>query len=234
MPEALNNTAKTEKGTYIYQSNKSKLEGTKSTNRGTRIVKPGSELDKNAFLKILAAELSNQDPTNAKDSSQYVTQMAQFASMEQMTNLNSTVSSLSAHALIGKGVGLNVADSNGVPYAGVVRAAENRYGDIYLGVEVNKDGKSEIMEFPLGNVTSIYETPNMNLDNLNFNTALLYASSMIGKNVEVNEKNAEGKNISGLVQGIFTENGVVNIKVKKEDGEIKNYPYSKVISITAP
>jgi len=56
----------------------------RATDRGTTIVKAGDTLDKNAFLKILAAELTNQDPTNAADSTQYVSQMAQFSSLEQI------------------------------------------------------------------------------------------------------------------------------------------------------
>ena len=62
----------------------------RATDKGTPIIKTGSELDKNSFLKILTAELSNQDPQNAKDSTEYVAQMAQFAGLEQMTNLIQT------------------------------------------------------------------------------------------------------------------------------------------------
>ena len=50
--------------------------GATRTDLGTPIVKPGSDLDKNAFLKILAAELANQDPTADVDSTKYVSQLA--------------------------------------------------------------------------------------------------------------------------------------------------------------
>jgi len=79
-----------------------------ATDRGTKIVKAGSDLNKNSFLKILAAELSNQDPTANVDSTQYISQMAQFTSMEQMANLNSTMSSFANNSLVGKGVTTNV------------------------------------------------------------------------------------------------------------------------------
>ncbi|MDI9219152.1 flagellar biosynthesis protein FlgD, partial [Clostridium tertium] len=36
--------------------------GARATDRGTQIVKPGQDMDKNAFLTILSAELSNMDP----------------------------------------------------------------------------------------------------------------------------------------------------------------------------
>ena len=60
-----------------------------TTDRGTKIVpknQNGGAMDKNAFLKILAAQLSHLDPSQNQDSSAYVSQMAQFASMEQMQN----------------------------------------------------------------------------------------------------------------------------------------------------
>lgn len=70
------------------------------TARGTAIVKTGQDMDKNAFFKILAAELSNQDPDNAKDGTEYVSQMAQFSALEQMVNLNSSTKFTGAVSLI--------------------------------------------------------------------------------------------------------------------------------------
>ena len=46
--------------------------GERATDRGTKIIKPGEDMDKNAFLKILSAELSNLDPMGDNDSTQYL------------------------------------------------------------------------------------------------------------------------------------------------------------------
>ena len=40
----------------------------------------------NMFLQLLVAQLQHQDPTNPSDSTQFVTQLAQFQTMEQSMN----------------------------------------------------------------------------------------------------------------------------------------------------
>jgi len=52
-----------------------------------------SALGKDEFLKILVAQLANQDPTHPQDSSQFVAELAQFSSLESQQN---TVSNLNA------------------------------------------------------------------------------------------------------------------------------------------
>lgn len=52
------------------------------------------ELDKEAFLKILIAQLRNQDPLNPMDGDEFVAQMAQFSSLEQLANLNESIKEL--------------------------------------------------------------------------------------------------------------------------------------------
>ncbi|PRO65226.1 flagellar hook assembly protein FlgD [Alkalicoccus urumqiensis] len=48
-------------------------------------------MDRDAFLKLLMTQLQNQDPLEPMDDKEFVAQMAQFSSLEQMTNLNETV-----------------------------------------------------------------------------------------------------------------------------------------------
>ncbi len=50
-----------------------------------------SELGKDDFLKLMISQLKNQDPLNPMDGTQYAAQLAQFTSLEQLSNLNSNV-----------------------------------------------------------------------------------------------------------------------------------------------
>jgi flagellar basal-body rod modification protein FlgD len=50
-----------------------------------------SELGKNDFLKLMMAQMQNQDPMNPMDGTQFAAQLAQFSSLEQLTNLNDNV-----------------------------------------------------------------------------------------------------------------------------------------------
>jgi flagellar basal-body rod modification protein FlgD len=54
---------------------------------------PKKSLDKDAFMTLLVTQLRNQDPMNPADSSQLAAQLAQFTSVEQLSQLNDAVAS---------------------------------------------------------------------------------------------------------------------------------------------
>ena len=55
-----------------------------------------NELGKDAFLRLLIAQLQNQDPLNPMDDREFIAQMAQFSALEQMTNMNKTLENMAS------------------------------------------------------------------------------------------------------------------------------------------
>lgn len=49
------------------------------------------KMDKDAFMKMMMAQMKNQDPTNPLKSHELAAQLAQFSSVEQMQNINSNL-----------------------------------------------------------------------------------------------------------------------------------------------
>lgn len=60
-------------------------------NQGKTQASSKSTLGKDDFLKILIAQLQNQDPSNPMDDREFIAQMSQFSSLEQMTNMNQSI-----------------------------------------------------------------------------------------------------------------------------------------------
>ncbi len=77
--------------------------------------KTSQELGKDDFLKLLMTQMTHQDPTEPMDNSQFIAQMAQFTSLEQMYNMSNgfnkiaaMMSANEAAATLGKSVDLDV------------------------------------------------------------------------------------------------------------------------------
>lgn len=82
--------------------------GTQST-EATAGTTGAQTLGYDAFLKLLVAQMQNQDPTKPMDSTEFVAQLASFSNVEQSVKTNSKLDALitsiglnQADALIGK------------------------------------------------------------------------------------------------------------------------------------
>ena len=94
--------------------------------REGRIAK--QELGKDDFLKLLMAQMTNQDPTNPMENTEFIAQMAQFTSLEQMTNMSQNfekmavlINSSEAQSMLGRTVQIDLGAEQSA--TGVVEAA---------------------------------------------------------------------------------------------------------------
>ncbi len=51
-------------------------------------------LDKNAFLNLLVTQLQHQDPTQPQADTEFVAQLATFSSLEQLTQMNQSLTTI--------------------------------------------------------------------------------------------------------------------------------------------
>ena len=128
-------------------------------------------LDKDAFLKLLVTELRHQDPTQPMENKEFISQMAQFSALEQMTNVNKSVQQLTrnarsseAYSLLGKNV--KAFDPvSGVKVEGQVTSLFFKNDEIRLMV----NGK----EIGLNDIAAVYtneQNNNANASKINVNS----------------------------------------------------------------
>ncbi len=81
-----------------------------STNKASETAGEASTLGKDQFLTILMAQLRNQDPMSPMQDQEFIAQMAQFTSVEQLMKMTKSLDALTnsiglASSLIGKTIG---------------------------------------------------------------------------------------------------------------------------------
>ncbi|OCX61343.1 flagellar biosynthesis protein FlgD [Lysinibacillus sp. AR18-8] len=180
-----------------------------------------SELGKDAFLQLLITQLQHQDPTNPMDDREFISQMAQFSSLEQMQNMTKAMESLLSSqqqsqmmnyaTFIGKEVKWHEIteekDEKGNPVVnegtGVIESLKFVDGSVVFKLA---DGK----EISPGNISGILSgagNPSSNGNNNVQESPLVKASQLIGKNVTYKDGDQE---LTGRIVSVSNKDGVIN------------------------
>lgn len=98
--------------------------------------KNGSQLDKDAFLKLLVTQMQYQDPLEPTSNTEYMAQLAQFSVVEELQNLSTSMTNSQSLNLTGQYVILNVPDSAGnvKQVSGLVDYVTLKDGTTYLHI----------------------------------------------------------------------------------------------------
>jgi flagellar basal-body rod modification protein FlgD len=128
-----------------------------TTATANSVTSQSKALGKDEFFKMLIAQLKNQDPLNPMDGTAFSAQLAQFSSLEQLTNLNAAVTAqnlnftnlLNAQSvnLIGKEVTAETVDaktSQTTTLSGEVTAVRFKDAAIYVTVNDKEIAWSDV------------------------------------------------------------------------------------------
>ncbi|UQZ73534.1 flagellar hook assembly protein FlgD [Niallia circulans] len=178
-----------------------------------------SSLGKDDFLKLLITQLQNQDPTSPMDDKEFIAQMAQFSSLEQMQNLNTAMTNLislqtqsnliSYGQFIGQEVNWSkvVTDEagNDKTYSGTGKVSSIAYSEDSV-IFTLEDGTKIVP----ANISSMNKKASEN--------NLVLASQLIGKNVSYLNENED--EVSNKVLSVSLKNGQIQLTLG-DDAETK-------------
>lgn len=167
-----------------------------------------SSLGKDDFLKILMTQLQNQDPLNPMQDKDFVAQMATFSSLEQMTNMNSTIQKLvdseqqnqliSYNQFVGKDVTWHKLATSDGPNA--PQTVEQGTGKV-----VSIQFKDNSVQFKLEDGTTLDPANISQVNETTTENSLLQASLLIGKKVTYLDEQKEER--SAMVKSVSFKDG---------------------------
>ncbi|MBQ9625394.1 MAG: hypothetical protein IJR47_04720 [Clostridia bacterium] len=161
-----------------------------------------NELGQDAFWNILVAQLQNQDPMSPMDDRDFIAQMAQFSSLEQMKQLNETFQSSQSYNYIGK----TIISSSNIQDEVTGEWVKTEIGGVVSGVQMYNNKPYLIVGDYLLEPSSVKEVYNSN----NLDTGILQGGALIGKNITAQKMNGTSMaEISGIVQKVLVKEGRV-------------------------
>ncbi len=128
-----------------------------------------TELGKDAFLELLVTQMSNQDPLQPTSDTEFISQMANFSTLEQMQNMTTELQAQTTNGMIGHDVVADkIADSEGIlsnkDVYGRVYGVSTVGGQQYLNVYDYNDGSDYMV--PLSAVTQVTDSSKTTLETL--------------------------------------------------------------------
>ena len=176
-----------------------------------------SNLDKDDFLKLLLTQLQNQDPTSPMDNTEFIAQMATFSSLEQMTNMNTTLESFLKSQNQNLLITYSQFVGREVTYHKVTET-DNDNGETKIeegtGIVKSVQFVNDSVKFILEDGTVLEPANISSINQPSEGNSLAEASQLIGKNVTwLDEKGAEQ---TAVVSSAFQKDGKIKLEVNNE------------------
>lgn len=221
------------------------VNGVNSTSSQTTSQAQGNtSLGKNDFMKLLIEQMKHQDPMNPMDGSQFAAQLAQFSSLEQLQNLNTSMTnSINANFMLTQSIN-NTLSSTLIGKAVKIGGSDLKYDgqdSLQLGYKLPVDASSVKINIYDENgalVKTLDDLPTGTGDNkLSWDFSDNNGNKVPKGNYtfEVKAKNMSGEEITttsykyGLVSGVrFTDSGT---KLVVDNSE---YNFSDILEVIDP
>ena len=118
---------------------------TTDTETSTNSSKTGLDLGYDAFLKLLLAQLKNQDPTKPMDATQYVSQLATLSQLEQTIKQSDKLDELLQNSAYQQGVSIlgKTLSSKSGDFSGTVTAVDILSDGVWATLQ---DGQKILLE----------------------------------------------------------------------------------------
>jgi flagellar basal-body rod modification protein FlgD len=183
-----------------------------------------SELDMEAFLKLLTVQLANQNPLEPMNDRDFFAQMAQLGQVQGMDQLNKQAQLEQAQNLMGKEVTAvrpmtesNTGENELV--TGVVSKLNVRNGQYYVGI---KEADGGIVEVQMNNIQAV--TPQRNVSDY---------LPLVGRQVSGTIVNGTiTTSIAGEVKGVETKDGQIVLRVQDGSGKVQTLPLERLESVS--
>lgn len=186
-----------------------------STNKEKQREVKGDNLGKDDFLKLLMTQLQNQDPSSPMDDTQFIAQMATFSSLEQMTNMNTTLESFMKMQQQSNIMSYNQFVGKEITWHTITEGEE---GDSIIkegtGSIASMQFKDDTVQFILEDGTKLEPGNISEVKQTNSTNNLMSASELIGKLISY--LNAENEEKSAIVKAVQMKDGKAQLIL--EDG----------------
>ena len=183
----------------------------------------GSLMGKESFLNLLVAQLRNQDPLDPQSDSEFAAQLAQFSSLEQMQNMNETLTAMAgyqSYSLVGKYV-IATASVDGMmtEIPGVVESVFTR----------NNRAFAQIGEYvvPISAITDVFDNSTL----VTPETLIQTSNNLIGRTVMAQIGNMV---YEGEVTRITVDKGLMYAMIDDGIGDPRFVPVGSIFDIRQP
>lgn len=201
------------------------------TNSNSQNLMQGNKIGKDAFFKMLVAQMQNQDPLNPIDGKDFAAQLAQFSSLEGINNINDQLKAMNLYqASLNNAQSINIIGKQ-VTAKGDVIKVEGASTDLAYNLSGDADKVTIKIYNENGELVDSLEPGNQKAGK----NSVTWDCSGVSKGnytFDVSAADANGDNVgadtmtTGLVTGVTFKNGSPYLSINGQE-----IPFGDVISV---